>query len=85
MIPRRFIVWLGLALVVAMPGAAALMQEGSAAQEFTVPATTDYLVLGMGVVVLILGIWAVRMAVRFRTLNKDKATLEALGDSETSQ
>lgn len=69
---------IGLAAVGLLPAAAALAQESGAAQTFTVPDTTSYLLLGLFVIALILGIWVVRLIVRFRTLHQDEATLEAL-------
>lgn len=71
---------LSLGALALLPAAAALAQEGSATQEFTVPNTNDYLLLGLGIVGLILGIWVIRMVVRFRTLHQDEATLESLED-----
>lgn len=65
-----------------LPATMALAQDSSAAQEVSVPNTTSYLLLGLAVVALILGIWAARMIVRFRTLRQDEATLEALDEAE---
>lgn len=70
-----------MALAVLIPSAVALMQT-SATAEPAVPNTTDYLLLGLAIVVLIAGVWIVRLIVRFRTLRQDALTLEALeGDS----
>ncbi|MBL8145920.1 MAG: hypothetical protein JNL34_06005 [Anaerolineae bacterium] len=69
---------IGLAAFALLPTAAAWAQESSAAQEFTVPDTTSYLLIGLFVIALILGIWTVRLIVRFRSLRQDEATLEAL-------
>jgi len=71
---------IGLAALILLPSAAALAQENAAAPEFTVPDTTSYLLLGLFVIALILGIWVVRLIVRFRSLRQDEATLEALSD-----
>ncbi len=50
-----------------LPATMALAQDSSAAQEVSVPNTTSYLLLGLAVVALILGIWAARLIARFRT------------------
>jgi protein-S-isoprenylcysteine O-methyltransferase Ste14 len=71
-----------LALLLLLPASTAFAQD--AAQTFTTPSTTDYLALGLAVVALILGIWAVRLFVRFRTLKQDEATLEALDPEDTN-
>jgi len=70
----------GLAAIALLPAGTALAQETSAAPEFTVPDTTSYLLLGLAVIVLILGIWAARLIVRFRSLHQDEATLAALDE-----
>ena len=74
----RMLRLIGLAALALLPTAAAWAQESGAAQEFTVPDTNSYLLLGLFVVALILGIWVVRLIVRFRVLHQDEATLEAL-------
>lgn len=66
-----------------LPSATALMQSTEVPEGFDVPGTTEYLVLGLAVIGLILGIWVVRMIVRFRTLHQDEATLEALETEST--
>lgn len=70
----------GVCALMLLPTMVVLAQESEAVPEIAVPGTTDYLLLGLAVIALILGIWVARMVVRFRTLRQDEATLEALGE-----
>ena len=71
------------ALLILIPAGAAWMQSESEA--VNAPATTDYLMLGLAVLGLILVVWTVRMIVRFRSLHADEATLEAIEGDDAGQ
>lgn len=46
--------------------------------EVTIPDTTAYLLLGLGVIVGMMGLLVARMSLKFRQLEKDEAALEEI-------
>jgi hypothetical protein len=46
----------------------------------TIPATGDYLILGLAVIFTILGLFIASMVIRYRNLNQDARLIEQLED-----